>query len=196
MTTGERRIRERHPRVGGLLLALGEQPATELSSVLSTAPTEDVADVLKERCGDDVHVLHNRRWPGGRANIDHLAIAPSGIWLIDAKAYRGNVSVERRLHAKPRLVIRGRDRTNLVEALHRQVKTLRSLMATIDPNVEVHGTVCFTEADLPKFRTLSVAGYPLLRPKSLARRLNQPGPLMRERVELLTNQLAARLPSA
>jgi nuclease-like protein len=36
-----------------------------------------------------------------RANIDHIAIAPSGVWVIDSKRYKGRVSVSRPLLGKP-----------------------------------------------------------------------------------------------
>lgn len=192
----ERLVREKHPRIGGLLIALREKPAHELNWAIGAAGEERVGRALAEHCSDDVLVLHDRRWPTGRANLDHLAIAPTGVWVIDAKAHKGRVAVERPLFAKPRLVIKDRDQTGLIEGLHRQVRDLGAVLAQIDPNVEVHGALCFTDADLPLMRTLTIAGYPLLRPKPLAKRLNQPGPLMRERAELLASQLAERLPVA
>jgi hypothetical protein len=33
-------------------------------------------------------VLHDRRLPGTRTNVDHLVIGPRGVWVIDSKAYR------------------------------------------------------------------------------------------------------------
>jgi Nuclease-related domain len=33
-------------------------------------------------------VLHDRRLPGTRANVDHLVIGPRGVWVLDSKAYR------------------------------------------------------------------------------------------------------------
>jgi hypothetical protein len=36
-------------------------------------------------------VLHDRRIPGRRSNIDHLVIARSGVWVVDTKRYRGKV---------------------------------------------------------------------------------------------------------
>jgi hypothetical protein len=47
-----------------------------------------------EKIQDDrsVVVLHDRRIPGTRANIDHIAITRSGgVWAIDAKNYTGKV---------------------------------------------------------------------------------------------------------
>lgn len=40
-------------------------------------------------------VLHDIRWPGRtRANIDHVAIGPPGIFVIDSKNWSGRVSVQ------------------------------------------------------------------------------------------------------
>jgi hypothetical protein len=36
-------------------------------------------------------VLHDRRVPGSRANIDHLVIGPSGVWVLDTKTTRAAV---------------------------------------------------------------------------------------------------------
>ncbi len=39
-------------------------------------------------------VLHDRRIPGSRANIDHLVIGPTGVWVIDTKVRRQNYPIE------------------------------------------------------------------------------------------------------
>jgi hypothetical protein len=36
-------------------------------------------------------MLHDCRIPGSRANIDHLFVAASGIWIVDAKGDKGKV---------------------------------------------------------------------------------------------------------
>lgn len=36
-------------------------------------------------------VLHDRRIPGSRANLDHLVIGPSGVWLLDTKVTRARI---------------------------------------------------------------------------------------------------------
>ena len=38
-------------------------------------------------------VLHDLAVPGSRANIDHLVIGPTGLWVVDTKAFRGRVVV-------------------------------------------------------------------------------------------------------
>jgi hypothetical protein len=37
-------------------------------------------------------VLHDLRIPRSRANIDHLVIGPTGVWVVDSKATRATVS--------------------------------------------------------------------------------------------------------
>ena len=39
-------------------------------------------------------VLHDLAVPGGRANIDHLAIGPGGIFVVDSKQYRGRLQLD------------------------------------------------------------------------------------------------------
>src|ERR1700675_385287 len=55
--------------------------------------------------------LHDRSIPGSRAVIDHIAIGPSGVYVIDTIAYRE--SVERHVN---RLIVDERDRTDLAIA--------------------------------------------------------------------------------
>lgn len=38
-------------------------------------------------------VLHDRRIPGSAANVDHLVIGPSGVWVVDSKSWRGRIKV-------------------------------------------------------------------------------------------------------
>jgi len=39
-------------------------------------------------------VLHDLAVPGSRANLDHLAIGPGGVFVIDSKQYRGRLQLD------------------------------------------------------------------------------------------------------
>jgi hypothetical protein len=39
-------------------------------------------------------VLHDLAVPGSQANIDHLAIGPGGVFVIDSKQYRGRLQLD------------------------------------------------------------------------------------------------------
>ena len=41
-------------------------------------------------------VLHDRRIPYSKANIDHLIVAPWGVFIVDAKNYKGKVETRNR----------------------------------------------------------------------------------------------------
>ena len=39
-------------------------------------------------------ILHDLAVPGSRANLDHLAIGPGGVFVIDSKQYRGRLQLD------------------------------------------------------------------------------------------------------
>jgi len=190
------RVNDRHPRIGKVLLALADEPQHESAWARGASGEERVAEALAKHRGDAVVVLHDRRIPKSRANIDHLAVTPTGVWVIDAKRYKGKVAVSSPLFGSAKLTIGGRDKTTLMDGLKKQVALVRAVISEIAPDVPLHGALCFVDADLPLLGTLTFDGYPLLYPKALARRLNQHGPVaVRQRRELLT-QLANHFPAA
>lgn len=106
-----------------------------------------VAEALAKRCGCDVALLHDRRLPRSRANIDHLAVSTNGVWVIDAKRYRdGRVSVQAPLLGQAKLLVGGSDKTALAETLSRQVAAVRAVVDRVEPGVPMR--VC-TPGQLP-----------------------------------------------
>jgi hypothetical protein len=124
----EQRARKRHPHIGGLLLALQDAPQHQEAWARGAAGEERVARSLTERVGPSVVLLHDRGIPGSRANIDHIAVAPGGVWVIDAKRYKGKVAVERPWLGQAKLKIAGRDRTKLITALKAQVALVQAAL--------------------------------------------------------------------
>ncbi len=151
---------------------------------------------LAKYLNDGVVLLHDRRIPRSRANIDHIAVAPSGVWVIDAKRYKGKVAVSRPLFGQPTLTINGRDKSKLVDGLAKQVALVKAVMVEVAPEVPVHGALCFVDGDLPMVMKLSFGGYPLLYARPLAKRINAPGWLAEGRVRAIAGELATRFPSA
>jgi hypothetical protein len=192
----EQRVREEHPRLGGLILAFSDEPSHQRMWERGAGGEELVARSLAKHLEPDVVVLHDRGIPGSRANIDHIAVAPSGVWVIDSKRYKGQVEISKPLFGRPRLTISGRDKTKLVEGLAKQVAYIGPIVSDIAPGTPIHGALCFVDADLPLIRTLTFNGYPLLYPKRLAKRINEPGPLAQEHVHELARALAAHFRAA
>jgi hypothetical protein len=192
----EAKVRARHPRLGGLLLALGEAPADERRWARGARGEEMVAEALDARCRPEVAVLHDRRIPGSRANIDHIAVGPGGVWVIDAKRYAGRIRVERPLFGQPKLMVGRRDRTKLVDGLAKQVALVAPLAESAVPDVSVRGALCFVEGELPLIGTPTIGGFPLLERRRLAKRLNADGPLALDAIAAVTEALARRFPPA
>lgn len=84
---GESRIREAHPRLGRLILALSDDPQSTRAWQSGATGERKLGDRLAS-LGDSVIALHDRLVPKSRANIDHIVIGPAGVYVIDAKRYR------------------------------------------------------------------------------------------------------------
>ena len=163
---------------------------------------EFVAQALAGRA-PGVPILHDRRMPGGRANIDHIALAASGIYVIDTKRYKGKIEVHVPLFGSPQLRIAGRDRTKLIDGLETQVAVVSRAVEDVAPEAPIHGCLCFvapeglfSEVELPLLRTYKIRGYPLYHVRLLAARLNSDGPLSPSQALLIGQRLAERLPPA
>jgi hypothetical protein len=195
-TRREQAVRDKHPRIGALLLALGEPPAHESRWAHGAGGEELVADVLDKKCRSEVAVLHDRAIPGSRANIDHIAITPSGVWVVDTKRYAGKIEVARPLFGSAKLKIAGRDQTRLSAALAKQVELVEPVVKSVLPEVQVRGAFCFVRGDLPLLGTLSINGFPLLHRRSLPKKLSADGPLTVDWIAALTEALARTFPPA
>jgi len=192
----EKQVHDKHPGVGGPLLAVGDGSERESVRACGAGGEEHAGKVLAHCLHDGVVVLHDRRIPRSRVNIDHIAVARSGIWVIDSERYTGKVAISKPLFGQVKLTIAGRDKTKLVESLTKQLALAEAVMPDIAPGVPVRGALCFVEADLPVLGRLTFNGYPLLSTKSLAKRINANGPVTEEDVPVIAAQIAERFPLA
>jgi hypothetical protein len=161
-----------------------------------------LAEFIQREIGDHVIPLHDRLIPGTRANIDHLWIAPTGVWVVDAKSYKGKV-VKRDVgpfwRSEYKVYVGGRDRTKLATAMQFQ---LDAVLAALRPDpeakgIDVHTVLCFVDSDwgLLDF-PFQVGSVWVLYPGALRKRLKKDGPLSREKMERLAKRLALSLPAA
>lgn len=84
----QQRVQSAHPRIGKFLLAVFDDPKSTRAWDSGAKGEQRMGTLLQEIAGPDLGVLHDRRIPRSRANIDHLVICPSGVFVIDAKRYR------------------------------------------------------------------------------------------------------------
>lgn len=184
----EDRVRARHPRLGGLLLALFEEPSSTRVWAQGAAGERAVAAKLAELEGTHVVALHDRKMRRAdgrstRANIDHLAVTATGVWVVDAKTHKGALEVRRSgglfSPRVERLFINGRDKTILLDGLANQVEAVRLSLLAVDADLPVHGALCFVGTELPWFGE-SIGGVPLVGRRGLAKLLKKDGPLTAE----------------
>ena len=117
----EQRVRANHPKLGGLLLALFDDPQSTRSWATGADGEERLGARLDVQAGPLLRVLHDLRVPGRRGNIDHIVVCPSGVVVIDAKKYKGRpqLRVEGGLlrPRSERLMVSGRDCSRLVDGV-------------------------------------------------------------------------------
>jgi hypothetical protein len=197
----EDRVRAAHPKLGGLILALSDDPQSTRAWSTGAVGEQIVARSLDKWANEHVRVLHDRRIPRTRANIDHIAVAPSGVYVIDAKRYKGRPDL--RIQGgilRPRtttLMVGGRDCTKLVDGMHKQVDLVRGALEHSHPDARVRGMLCFVDADWPLIGgSFSIDHVDVLWPKKAAQVLNGEGPLTSEQVSGIHEHLAMAFPVA
>ncbi|HWK20357.1 MAG TPA: nuclease-related domain-containing protein [Microbacteriaceae bacterium] len=142
-----------------------------------------------------VRVLHDRAVPGSRANIDHVAIAPSGVYVIDAKHYAAEPRLDRLGDGSVlRLKVGPSDRTELVVGIRQQLGVVAEALAR--PDVPVRAVLCFAGAHWPESNGFVIDGVGVTSPERLGELLAMPGPLPPTEIESLHVQLRARLAAA
>ncbi len=194
----EKDVRKRHPRIGGFLLAVSEEKQSTKAWATGAEGERRVGAKLDELRSAGVVTLHDRRVSGKRTNIDHIAVAPSGIWVIDTKYYE-NAEIARKdvggLFRKDiRLYVRGRDETNLVTGLHEQAEVVRTALAGGWPDLPIHPALCFVDGVWPLLPSpFEVQGVRVFWSKRVAKEVGRQGPISPQMVEHIAARLAERL---
>lgn len=193
----EERIRTKHPKLGGLILALSDSPQSTTAWDTGALGEERLGNRLNDLASETMRVLHDRRIPGTKANIDHLAVTSSGVYVIDAKKYKGRPTLKTEGGLlRPRvekLLVGSRNCTKLVDGVLKQVGLVRSI---VGDSVPVTGVLCFIEADWPLIGgAFTIRNIDVLWPKKLYPRLASPGPYG-PHIADLHQKLATALPPA
>jgi hypothetical protein len=189
----ERAVRERHPRIGGLLLALVAAPSHERSWKHGAEGEVRAGNRLDQLlAGSSVVVLHDRRMPRSRANIDHVAVGPGGITVIDTKRLTGKVEVRGR-GAEAQLRVGGWDRSKSLAGVQRQLDAVKA----VAPDVDLRAALCFVDpSGLPLLGRLEPRGVLVNGTKGVAKLAKRRGDLDRETIHEVVARLDAAFPFA
>lgn len=192
----EERLRQKWGKLGGVAVALSDEKPSTRAWATGAIGEERLGARLDSLASESIAVLHDRRVPGTMANIDHIVITRSGIWVIDAKRYKGrpDLKIEGGI-LRPRverLLVGRRDCTDLVDGVLKQVQVVRQVVG----DLPVTGALCFIEADWPLVgAAFTTRGVHVLSPRRLARHLTKAGEGSVD-VSATCDVLASRFPSA
>jgi Nuclease-related domain len=195
----EARIRARWGRLAGLVLGLSDDPLSTRVWERGSVGESRLAAALGKIDREDVIVLHDRAVPRTRGNIDHIVVAPSGVYVVDAKRYRGRVEVRDVSglfsSADPRLFVGGRDQSKLAYAMGWQVTAVRAELGDRD-DVAVTPVLCFIGAEWPLLGgPYQFAGVRTESERSVRKLVTQAGPLTAEEVVEVALVLSQAFPA-
>lgn len=170
-------------RLGGAYLALSTEPQSTRAWGVGSKGERLLGEYLESIHDESrVIVLHDRRIPGSRANIDHRI--DKGGWLsTDLRLYVGR-----------------RDCTKLASGMEKQVEAIRTALGDAIIQgiaVEVMATLCFVDAEWPLFaKPFMLDDVWIGWAKALGERLLADGPIAPEHLPGLAQRVAAKLPVA
>jgi hypothetical protein len=186
-------------RFGRVVLAVKGEPQSTRAWDQGARGEERLAATLADIHG--VRVLHDRRVKGTKANIDHVVIAPVGVFVVDAKNYRGTIRVRDVggwVRQDLRLYVGNRDRSKLAEGLLWQVTAVVDALAGsgVDPLPSVIPVLCFVDGEWPLlFPPKEYKGVRLEGLRSIRRAITGTETLDQASIDDLTQILATALPA-
>lgn len=201
----EQHAREKLGGFGAFLAKVIDEPSSTSSWQQGARGEVRVGARLQKLLdGTDVRLLHDRRVPRhGQANIDHIAVGPGGVTVIDTKTHRGKIRSDWSggLFAERHTILRidGRDQTKLIAGAQKQVASVRSALAQFnsDTPIDVAGALCFPNVEgLPLLRRIEVDGVLVDSPTRVATLAARPGSLGADTIELVWSFLARAFPAA
>ena len=195
----EARVRQRWGRLSGLVLALTSDPETTRAWERGSIGESKLGKLLGRIERDDVIVLNDRRVPHTRGNIDHIVIAPSGVYVVDAKRYTGEVRVRDTagLFSRPdrRLYVGRRDCSQRARDMSRQVDAVRAALDGRE-DIPMLPVLCFVDAEWPLFGAHhDFDGVRVEDPRSLRDVITRPGTLTGEEIVEVAAILSHALPA-
>jgi len=142
-------------------------------------------------------VLHDRKIPGRQSNIDHILISDRGVFVIDAKNYRGLIEIKDTgsiLRSKETLFIGGRNQSKLVDGLKKQINAVSSIISNSNIDLEVKGILAFVNGEFSLlFKPKEIDGV-LINSRGLTETLNNQKVLRNIDIDLISNLLREKFP--
>ena len=101
-------------------------------------------------------VLHDRAVPKSKANIDHIIVSETGIFVVDTKNYEGKIKVKKEPGREGKIVenlyINDLKRNNLISKVKTQVDLVQNVLTDNGLLYPVYGTLAFFHGEFPIFK--------------------------------------------
>jgi hypothetical protein len=191
----EARRRARFGRLAPVVDLLAGPKASTEAWARGAEGEERVGHLLDQAVGDRGFVLHDRRVPGRRINLDHLVVVSSGVWVIDTKHYHGRLArrqVGGWFTTREVLTVGRRDQSRLVSSARQQQGIVEHALGQ---QIPIQAALCFTGVELSFFaRPFVLEGVVVTWPKALVRSLGAPGVLTEAHRSALADHLSHAFP--
>jgi Nuclease-related domain len=186
-------LRERR-FIGSLLPRVQNQPARPRAWE-DGASGERIVGARLDKI-DGIEVLHDRGIAGTRSIIDHIAVGPGGVYVIDAKLY--GAMVKHRAgppsHHDRRVSIDDRDQAKLVAKMGSQVSAITRVLS--ETPIPVTPALCYVDAQWPvPAQPFMLDGVWVGWPEALPDLVTRPGLLDMTAITAARRLLDSRLPS-
>ena len=140
-------------------------------------------------CGEVI--LTNRRGSKPNDHIDFVVVAPSGVWVIDAKRWNGKITFKTTdfTEKKQTLFVGPRNRTRRIQEIYGNLRPVANLIN--DVNVPIRAVAVFVEGDwdykvaseFRKGKLIQYEGVWLSPTLTISAKIKLPGPLDAEAVQ-------------
>jgi hypothetical protein len=193
----EAKVKERFGnRLGGVVLAITDDPQSTKAWAQGAKGEQKVAESLAKVPG--IIVLHDRAVAMSLANVDHIVIAPAGVFVVDAKKYNGEVRVRDRgglFKTDLRLYVGSHDCSALADAMGWQVREVLGAMVALELQLPLTPVLCFADATWPLlFPPSEFRGVRLESPRSLSKLIVKSQALSASDIESIGRALSTAFP--
>ena len=183
--------------LGGIATAMSAEDSSTVAWKRGAAGESKLGAAIAEV--PQARALHDRRVRGTRGNVDHIVVAPAGVFAVDAKLYRGVIRVRDQgtlFQPDDRLYVGGRDRSRLAEDMAWQVAVIQRVLASVSEfaSVPVQPVLCFVDGEWALFTPQSYKGVRLEGLHSIKKLLTSREVLTPGNVEALAGILSTAFP--
>lgn len=205
----EEAIREAMPVLGGAVVGLRRffaEPEKPTSYAKGADGEEAVGRTFARLTDEGFVVLHDRRKPGTKWNIDHVVVGPRGVYVVDAKNYKGRLEIRTTgsiFRPGPNCVfLNGRSLHKRVDAMGWQVDTVTDACQELLDGTEavIKPVLCFLGVELGLTQQPMLVGpnsdVLVTWPRRFVKDVGRDGPLSAEQVQQVARRIADRLPAA